>query len=282
MLKLIHEAHFGIEKCKKRAREIMRWPGMNSDIESVVSECVICEKVKKANSKEPLKPQMVTYRPFEKIGVDIMDFSKTGYLDVMDYSKWIEIAELANKCADEVITKLKTVFSRFGVPNTVISDNIPFNSYIYKNFSIEWDFNYVFISPHYSPSNGMVERAVGIAKSIVRKAREDKRDYLVGLMEHRNTPISGLDLSPAEMMFNGRLKTKLSISNKLLNAELFNNIREKLIERQNIQKLHYDKTAHPLPELKQGENVRILNFKNKTWESANSLKAVIASSVIFC
>ncbi|GFT64391.1 transposon Tf2-6 polyprotein [Nephila pilipes] len=44
MLKLIHEAHFGIEKCEKRAREIMYWPGMNSDIETVVSECVICEK----------------------------------------------------------------------------------------------------------------------------------------------------------------------------------------------------------------------------------------------
>ncbi|GFU48800.1 integrase catalytic domain-containing protein [Nephila pilipes] len=114
----------------------------------------------------------------------------------------------------------------------------------------------------------MVERAVGIVKGIMRKAKEDKRDYLVGLMEYRNTPISSLDLSPAQMMFNRILKTKLPISNKLLNAELFNNIREKLIERQNIQKLYYDKTAHPLPELKQGENVRILNFKNKTWESA--------------
>ncbi|GBN40363.1 Uncharacterized protein K02A2.6, partial [Araneus ventricosus] len=65
-----------------------------------------------------------------------------------------------------------------------------------------------------------------------------------------------------------KLKTKLPISNKLLNAELFNNIREKLIMRQNIQKFYYDKTAHPLSELKQKENVRILNFKNKTWEPA--------------
>ncbi|GFS43626.1 integrase catalytic domain-containing protein [Nephila pilipes] len=87
-------------------------------------------------------------------------------------------------------------------------------------------------------------------------------------MVERNTPISGLNLSPAQMMFNRRLKTKLPISNKLLNAELFNNIREKSIETQYIQKLHYDKTAHPLPELKQEEDVRILNFKNKTWESA--------------
>ncbi|GFU11706.1 transposon Tf2-6 polyprotein [Trichonephila clavipes] len=154
-----------------------------------------------------------------------MDLGNTSYLVVIDYySKWIEIAELVNKSADEVVIKLKTIFSRFGVPNIVVSDNIPFNSYIYKKFANDWDFNYTFISHHYSPSNGMVEKAVGISKSIMKKAWEDRRDYLVGLMEHRNTPISGLDLSPAQMMFNRRLKTKLPIKNKLLNAELFNNI----------------------------------------------------------
>ncbi|GBO04530.1 hypothetical protein AVEN_267436-1 [Araneus ventricosus] len=42
MLQLIREAHSGIEKCKRRAREIMHWPGMNSDIENEVSQCVSC------------------------------------------------------------------------------------------------------------------------------------------------------------------------------------------------------------------------------------------------
>ncbi|GFT55428.1 transposon Tf2-6 polyprotein [Trichonephila clavipes] len=113
---------------------------MNSDIETLVSQCVICEKFKKANSKEPLKLHTVPYRPFEKIEVDIMDLGNTSYLVVIDYySKWIEIAELVNKSADEVIVKLKTIFSRFGVPNMVASDNIPFNSYIYKTFANYWD-----------------------------------------------------------------------------------------------------------------------------------------------
>ncbi|GFX55347.1 transposon Tf2-6 polyprotein [Trichonephila clavipes] len=154
---------------------------MNSDIETLVSQCVICEKFKKANSKEPLKPPTVPYRLFEKIGVDIMDLGNTSYLVVIDYySKWIEIAELVNKSADEVIVKLKTIFSRFGVPNMVASDNIPFNSYIYKTFANYWDFLCIHFSPHYSPSNRMVEKAVGISKSIMKKAREDRRDYSVG------------------------------------------------------------------------------------------------------
>ncbi|GFV93164.1 hypothetical protein TNCV_573031 [Trichonephila clavipes] len=36
-----------------------------------------------------------------------------------------------------------------------------------------------FSHPHYSPSNGMVGKAVGISKSIMKKAREDRRDHLV-------------------------------------------------------------------------------------------------------
>ncbi|GFW43672.1 uncharacterized protein K02A2.6 [Trichonephila clavipes] len=129
---------------------------------------------KKANSKESLKPHTVPYRPFEKIGVDIMDLGNTSYLVVIDYySKWIEIAELVNKSTDELIIKLKTIFSRFGVPNMVVSDSIPFNTYIYKKFANDWDFNYAFISPHYS-SNGMIEKVVEISKSIMKKAREDR------------------------------------------------------------------------------------------------------------
>lgn len=269
MLKLIHEAHFGIEKCKKRARELMYWPGMNSDIEKLVSHCEICEKFRRANCKEPLKPHSVPYRPFEKIGVDIMTFGSVNFLVIIDYySKWLEVCEMKNTSASEVIDKLKSIFSVFGVPHTVVSDNVPFNSYVYKKFANEWDFNYAFISPHFSQSNGMAERGVGIAKSIFRKAKEDEKDIYTGLMEYRNTPISGLDLSPAQIMFNRRLKTKLPITNKLLNSELFENIREKLVERQKGQKLYYDKTAHPLSELTPGENVRILNFKQKTWEPA--------------
>ena len=58
----------------------------------------------------------------------------------------------------------------------------------------------------------MAERAVGVVKNILRKVR----DVNVVLMEYRNTPISGLNLSPANLLFNRRLRTKLPISNKWL------------------------------------------------------------------
>ncbi len=269
MLALIHESHFGMEKCKQRARELMYWPGINRDIENVVSQCEICEKFRRSNTKEPLQPHAVPDRPFEKVGVDIMEFGNLNYLVVMDYySKWIEVSELVNKTATEVINALKAIFSRNGVPNFVISDNVPFNSSLYIDFAKTWDFEYIFTSPYYPASNGQAEKGVGIVKSIMRKAKESNKDYFAGLMEYRNTPISGLNLSPAQLMFNRRLRTKLPVTNKLLKSELFNNVKGLLTKRQQIQKQFHDRAAKPLSELKPGDTVCMQNMKNKTWEPA--------------
>ncbi|GBL76248.1 Transposon Ty3-G Gag-Pol polyprotein [Araneus ventricosus] len=261
MLTLIHEGHFGMEKCKQRAREIMYWPGINRDIETIVSHCEICEKFRRSNTKEPLQPHSVPDRPFEKIGVDIMEFGNLNYLVVMDYySKWIEVSELVNKTATEVINVLKETFSRYGIPNFVVSDNIPFNSHVYIDFAKTWDFEYKFSSPHHHQSNGQAERGVGIVKTIMRKAKEDNKNHFVGLMEYRNTPISGLNLSPAQLMFSRRLRTKLPVTNKLLNSEVVNNVKGLLTKRQQIQKQFHDRSAKSLSRLNPGDNVRMQNM----------------------
>lgn len=267
MLELIHEAHFGITKCKQRAREILYWPGMSSDIENVVSQCEICEKFRSSNCKQPLMPHPVPDRPFQRVAADIMDFGGRSYLCLMDYySKWIEVYQINTKSANEVICKLKDVFSRFGVVDELVSDNIPFNSFVFREFSSEWNFNCVFVSPRFPQSNGLAERCVGIVKMIFRKALEEGKDYRVSLMEYRNTPIAGLDLSPSQLMFNRRLKTKLPISGNLLNPEIFLDVKNRLENRQNVQKYHYDRTAKSLRSLGVGDTVGIRDFGNRAWE----------------
>ena len=42
MIKQIHSGHFGIEACVRRARDILYWPGMQSDIRQAVKQCKIC------------------------------------------------------------------------------------------------------------------------------------------------------------------------------------------------------------------------------------------------
>ncbi len=42
MLKIIHQGHFGIVLSKRRARDVLFWPGMNGQIQDVISRCSVC------------------------------------------------------------------------------------------------------------------------------------------------------------------------------------------------------------------------------------------------
>lgn len=271
MLLLIHESHLGIEKCKSRAREVMYWPGINHDIETLVSKCSVCEKFRKSQCKEPLIPHEIPGRPFQKIGIDIMFFRNCDYLVLIDYySKWIESVSIQNKTAIEIIAKLEDIFSRFGIPETIVCDNNPFNSCEFRKFGKGWDIEINFTSPRYAQSNGMIEKAVGIVKSIFKKAHEDNKRPTIALLEYRNTPIAGIGLSPAQLLLNRRVRTKLPITNRMLNPEIFNEneIKEKLTERQQKQKFYFDKSVKELEPLRPGDNICVRNFKLKTWEPA--------------
>lgn len=273
MLLLIHEGHFGIEKSKNRAREIMYWPNMAKDIESLILKCEVCQKFQRTNVKEPLLSHALPTKPFEKIAIDIMDFQNVGYLVIVCYySKWIEVIKLNTKTITEIKKKLKKCFSRYGIPSIVVSDNSPFNSFEFKSFAKEWDFECVFTSPRYPRSNGMAESAVGIAKSILKKAFEDRKEWVVALMEYRNTPITGLNLSPAQLLYGRRLKTKIPIHNKLLNVEVFNNLDKQFLKKQLKQKQYYDKGASKLKPLNVGDKVTVYNFNEHIWEPAQVME----------
>ena len=85
MLEIIHSSHLGIVKCKSRAREVLFWPSMNSDIEEKVSKCATCAINQPQNPKEPLIPSEVPDRPWSKIGVDIFEYKGHHYLISVDY-----------------------------------------------------------------------------------------------------------------------------------------------------------------------------------------------------
>ena len=74
------------------------------------------------------------------------------------------------KQATAIILKLKSIFSRHGIPMSVTSDNVPFNSESCGRFAAEWGFQWLFNSPGNPQSNGMVERHIQAIKNVLRKA----------------------------------------------------------------------------------------------------------------
>lgn len=115
MLDKIHESHLGIVKCKQRAREVLFWPGMTSQIEDKVASCSICNEHSRQNAKEPMVEAPLPERPWSKIGLDLFELNNTTYLLIVDYySKWPEIAKLNSLTSNQIITQLKSQISRYG------------------------------------------------------------------------------------------------------------------------------------------------------------------------
>ena len=261
ILRCIHEGHMGIDKCKARARVCVYWPAMYEAIEQTVKKCPVCNKHSKGNQKEPMIPHEIPNRPWEKLGADYyFTFAGKDYLLVVDYfSKYPEVVRMNSKTAEATMKEMTQIFSRHGIPNTLVADNMPFNSKAFKRFAKEWDFSVVTSNPKYPQSNGLVERNVQTIKNLLRKAKEGMKDEQLALLEFRNTPISGLQESPAQLLMSRRLWSALPMTPSMLQPHVNVHTKEKLKHRQTTQKNYYDKTTKSLPTLKPNDTVVVLN-----------------------
>lgn len=149
MLDGIHESHLGMVKCKARAREVLSWPGMSTNMDEMVARHM------NSNPKESLVSHEIPNRPWSKVAMD--------YLLTVDYfSKWPEIAKLKGLTSSSVINHVKSQFSKYGIPDQVVSDNGPqFACREFSKFSKGYQFQHTTTSPHYPQSNCQVERMVG-------------------------------------------------------------------------------------------------------------------------
>ena len=273
ILQRIHAAHLGIEKCRARARSAVFWPGINSAIDDLVSKCSTCQQHQRSNQREPLIPQEVPERPWVTVAADIFYYKGRDYLLVVDYfSKYPEVARLSSKNSEAVIMAMKDMFARHGIPERLIADNMPFNSVKFKDFASKWEIEVVTSSPHYPRSNGLVERNVQTVKQLLRKADESKQDAFLALLEFRNSPISGMDESPAELLMSRKLRTRLPTSKSLLQPQPrpTSQIRYNLLTRQQRQKAFYDRGTRPLCKLHEGEPVRMK--RGREWTPAVVVK----------
>ena len=74
------------------------------------------------------------------------------------YSKFTEISPISTKTATAVIIHLKSIFSRHGIPDELVADDMPFASRELQNLGSSWGFKKATSSPRYPQSNGMTER----------------------------------------------------------------------------------------------------------------------------
>lgn len=265
----IHYGHFGIVKCKNRAKESFYWPGMCKQIEDAILNCKTCLQYHVSQQKQCLIPHEIPTNPWYKIGCDILYLGNIMYLLVIDYySKWVELILLGNNAhSDTVIKHLKSIFARFGIPAVLVSDGGPqFSSFNFDNFARDWGFSCIKSSPRYPQSNGMVERAKQTIKKMLRKAVEDNKDLDLVLLMYRNTPIEN-NTSPSQILMSRKLRDILpsvesALKPKLINYKEYN---KNIQVKQQKQKTYYNKKCKKLKSLRNNQKVRFQNTLGSQW-----------------
>ena len=212
-LQKIHSGHQGVERCRARVAMSVWWPGVLRDVQEIVQNCRECAK-QSVVRKEPLIPTPLPDYPWQLVGTDLFEMDQRHYLLVVDYfSRFPEVIQLSSTTSTSVITALKTVFARHGIPETVRSDNGPqYSSREFAQFASSYGFSHVTSSPGYAQSNGHVERAVRTIKGMLKKSK----DPYLAVLSYRATPHPWCGRNPAELCMGRNIRSTVPQTKSLL------------------------------------------------------------------
>ena len=158
LLKDLHAEHFGIVKMKQLARKYLWWPKLDKEIEETVKSCTACQE----EAKSPNASQQASWSwpggPWKRIHIDYAGpFLGKMFLVVVDaYSKYLEIVPMSNATSTTTITALRHIFSNFGLPEHIVSDNgSQFTSEEFQEFLNDNNIQHTTTAPGHPVTNGL-------------------------------------------------------------------------------------------------------------------------------
>lgn len=207
-----NETHSGIASTTRRLKLAAWWPGLDADVELAVKACTTCNKIRPNSSKTC--SSWPAAKPFERIHMDWAHIKGVGdILIVVDSgSGWIEAFRTNSKETRNVIKCLQTIFTRFGIPQVVVSDNAQeftsdeLNTWLYNNGARKIE-----SPPYYPKANGIAERAVQTVKRALSAWKEidthcEFDTFLQKILFHHRIATASHGKSPAEIVFNRPLR----------------------------------------------------------------------------
>jgi len=187
---------------------------MIRDVQHHVETCEQCQ-ISKARNGEGHRVPLATVEPeyaWDILAMDVLQvptsYQGNSYiLVVMDYmTKWVEAFPLKEHTAEQVASCLLQVFTRFGVPRRLLSDNGPeFEGRLINALSRQLGIEKLHTTTYHPEGDGMVERMNRTIMQLLRTYIEDEGDWerwlpLV-LYAYRTTVQRSTGLTPFEFMF---------------------------------------------------------------------------------
>ncbi|XP_044766455.1 uncharacterized protein K02A2.6-like [Coccinella septempunctata] len=201
---------------KERLRSKVWWPGIDREADTFVRTCDECQKVGKSITLQEMSRRTLPDGPWQDLAIDFKSLPSNKHLCVVvDYfSKFIECKVMKKTTAEATTAFLQEVFARFGYCYSITSDNgPPFNSEEFSNFCKELGIIHYTTPPYWAQANGEVERQNRSINKIIKiamlKDKNYKRELNNYLLMYHSTPHSVTGISPAELMFNRKLRDNI-------------------------------------------------------------------------
>ena len=212
VLETLHFGHPGVVAMKALARSLIYWPGVDSDIEKFCKSCNNCAQVVGLPNRNLKVSWPIPTEKWQRIHIDHFFYENHIFLIAVDpLTKYIECLLVKSVNSSDTINALIEIFSRQGLPNTIVSDNsTSFVSEEFKSFLEKINIKHITSPPRHPQSNGFGEAAVKTMKNLLKKNNDGTTPIKVKLskclMYYRSTPIAG-KMSPSELLNSRRIIT---------------------------------------------------------------------------
>ncbi|XP_037611722.1 uncharacterized protein K02A2.6-like [Sebastes umbrosus] len=273
LVDLAHETHQGVVRTKQRLRDLYWWPGMDMCVQDSINACATCQMNDKSAKTHaaPLQPVPLPNGPWQKVGIDIVGPFESATWDcryavtLIDYyTKWPEVVFTSSITTTAITTFLSAVFARFGNPTELISNNgTQFTSSEFADFLEVRDIKHRKVSLYYPQANGAIERWNRVLKETLLTAEQERKPWKPFIQEflltYRATQHSTTGVSPYELMFNRKMRTKVDIGPASKSTPLSEKqVRHRVISKQNASKAYTDvRRGARVPRIKEGSLVRV-------------------------
>ena len=151
----------------------MYWPNISEDIKSIVNKCEKCLANCCHNQKEPYIPFDIPIVAWKTVTTDQLVFQGKTCIVVMDlFSRFPVVSQLHGESMKLVLNALKDVFSHFGIPEIITSNNGPcYKSQEFNDFSAKFDIVHQTGASHNYQANSITECAIQTIKHLMIKIK---------------------------------------------------------------------------------------------------------------
>lgn len=243
VLQQLHSGHSGIVRMKEIARSYFWWPSMDGQIEEIAKSCSSCQQIRNNPQLAPLHPWSFPEKPWHRVHIDFAGpvESKMLFVAVDAHSKWPEVAIMKSTTTEKTIEKLGEIFSRFGAPVQLVSDNGPqFVSQEMATFLRANGVQHIRSAPYHPASNGLAERFVQTTKHAL-KASQGQGTFHQRLhrflLTYRNTPHATTKVSPASLLLQKELRSNFDLLKPTSVKETVSQQQKKQIEQRGQTKV---------------------------------------------